>query len=225
MATTQLFVNRVCPYAHRAFITAVEKGLIGNGVELVEISLPTPDWYNRDVNPREMLPALRLPNGAGNIPESLIVAQYLDEAFPDRGPQLFPTDPQERADARLFISDVDTLVKGFYGVLFTKEPEELKKKWENVKEDVQYINGVLEKRGKGPFFLGERYSLADIALVPFLDRFRATLKAYRGIDIFETAPRLRTLLEAAELRESFKTTALPQQQYVDGYAKYINKEE
>lgn len=45
------------------------------------------------------------------------------------------------------------------------------------------INDLYVKQSPaGPYFLGEELSAADIAIVPFLVRFDATLPFYRGVD-------------------------------------------
>ncbi len=74
-------------------------------------------------------------------------------------------------------------------------------------EDVAYFEKVLAAKSAGPFFLGETFSFADVAILPFLDRYRYKLLAFRGVDFLANAPRLRGLLAAAEQRESFKASA------------------
>ena len=37
----------------------------------------------------------------------------------------------------------------------------------------------------GPYFLGETFSLADLAVVPFLARFSILLPFYRGVDLLK----------------------------------------
>ncbi len=81
---------------------------------------------------------------------------------------------------------------------------------------------ALVAKSNGPYFLGETFSFADIALAPFVDRFRYTLPALRGVDVFANAPRLRGLMAAIEQRESFKATAQPKEYYVELYKKFIS---
>jgi glutathione S-transferase len=72
------------------YIVAHELGVIEKEVTVEDVGLPTPAWYNKEVNPREMAPAIKLPNGA-TIPESQVVSQYLIDAFPVN--DLFTKDP------------------------------------------------------------------------------------------------------------------------------------
>jgi glutathione S-transferase len=218
-AAHTLYIAKVCPYAHRSYIVAHELGVIGKEVTVEDVGLPTPAWYNKEVNPREMVPAIKLPNGA-TIPESQVVSQYLIDAFPDRAGDLFPKDPQERATVRLFMADFESFTGSVTSVFFEKSPEEVKKKWESAKEDIAFLEGALAKQGKGPFVLGERYTYADITIVPFLSRFPVVLKAFRGIDFFAEAPRLKALVDAAKQRESYKATAPSDEEIMEGFKKY-----
>jgi hypothetical protein len=63
-AAHTLYIAKVCPYAHRSDLVAHELGVIGKEVAVEDVGLPTPAWYNKEVNPREMVPAIKLPNGA-----------------------------------------------------------------------------------------------------------------------------------------------------------------
>lgn len=83
--------------------------------------------------------------------------------------------------------------------------------------------------GAGPFFLGEAFSMADVALAPFFHRFKHTLKHYRGYDLLgddasrPQLARLRRWLEACEARPSFEATKLTPEQYIAGYESYGGK--
>ena len=73
------------------------------------------------------------------------------------------------------------------------------------------------------YLVGNRLSLADIAIVPFLERFSYTLAHYRG---FELLPddgkhtRLRRLLAAARARPAFQSTNLARRSLVHASDRY-----
>jgi len=72
-------------------------------------------------------------------------------------------------------------------------------------------------------FLGKNISLADIAVVPFLERFEATLKKYRNFDLFvpDTA-RLKDLVDECKKRQAFQKTSQTPEFYIQGYSGYAN---
>ena len=63
-------------------------------------------------------------------------------------------------------------------------------------------------------------SQADIACLPFLDRFSATLTHYRDFDVLAVDERLRQWYAAAKARPSFQETSKEPEFYVDGYKGY-----
>ena len=72
----------------------------------------------------------------------------------------------------------------------------------------------------GPFFLGERPCVADVAVMPFLDRFSVLLPHYRAYDVFAGRPRLRAALEAAKKRPAFAATSQEPEYYINAYSGY-----
>jgi len=219
----KLYNNKVCPFGMRAWLTIEEKGI---PYEYIHIPLgdDKPEWFTRDINPRGTVPALAI--GTKIYPESLIVAELLEDSFPANGTPLLPrNDATLVADVRLFINDVGGLVGDLYKLLHAAESQRDSAAKE-VSDDIAYLEGIYAKQSKeGPYFLGETLSLADISIVPFLDRFRYTLKEYQGYDLLVNAPRLTKLMEAMSQRESFKKTAQPADFYVEAYAKYAPKKE
>ncbi|OAX79330.1 hypothetical protein ACJ72_06351 [Emergomyces africanus] len=70
------------------------------------------------LNPKGLVPTIGAPlaNNQGTIPlyESNIINEYLEEAYPDHKPQLLPTDPIERARARIWIDFVGSRITPNY---------------------------------------------------------------------------------------------------------------
>ncbi len=88
-----------CPYCARVRIALVEKSLVP---ETVEIDLSDrPPWIY-DLNPTGRVPVL---DDGFVLPESLVIMEYLDEAYP--GHPLLPADQRERAQARLEVHRFD----------------------------------------------------------------------------------------------------------------------
>lgn len=67
----------------------------------------------------------------------------------------------------------------------------------------------MEQSSTGPYFLGEQYSLADIAIAPFFGRLDAFNRLALKNDQFEAvknSPRLAEFFEGILHRPSFKET-------------------
>lgn len=211
----KLYWNKVCPFVHRAWITALEKKA---QVELVHVDLDNiPEWYKK-INPRETVPCL----GVGDkfVYESMFIARYFDETFQPIN-ELNPGTADIKYSINFFIDEVGNAVGSMYDLLRAGVGTDAQKELEG---SLERLEKLLVKQSAGPFFLGNTFSLADIALVPFLDRFSVTLSAYHGYDLFGTAPRLRMLYYAALVRPSVSSTAQPADFYISAYKSYANKE-
>lgn len=150
--------------------------------------------------------------------ESLYIAQYIDETYgvPNA---LQPGDALTKYRTRLFVTEAGSVVGDLYGLLMSTEADK-EQKAAGARAGIQKWEAAYAAESDGPFFLGETFSLADIAIVPFLDRFRYTLKAYHDFDIFEGAPRMARLMKAASTRPSLTATMQAASLYVDSYKGY-----
>ena len=97
--TLTLFVDRFCvsPYVFSAFVALTEKGLPFevHALDLKAGEHRKPAYARASLTAR--IPALQ--HGAFTLSESSAIAEYLEDAFPDR-PRLLPADLQQRARAR-----------------------------------------------------------------------------------------------------------------------------
>lgn len=156
-----------CPYCARARLALAEKGL---SFEAVEVDLQNrPDWIF-ELNPTGRVPVL---DDGFVLPESAVIMEYLEERYPD--PPLLPTDPTERARARLLVHRFDDALGGDYYAFRRGVENELAQKLEQL--DV----------GQSLF--------ADIAYVPWVIRAREVL----GVELPE---RIATWLDELALRPS-----------------------
>nr|P81124.1 RecName: Full=Probable glutathione transferase; AltName: Full=Glutathione-dependent dehydroascorbate reductase; AltName: Full=Monomethylarsonic acid reductase; Short=MMA(V) reductase; AltName: Full=Protein 9 [Aplysia californica]AAB30782.1 protein 9=pairing depolarization-induced peptide [Aplysia californica, abdominal ganglia, Peptide Partial, 92 aa] [Aplysia californica] len=88
---------RTCPYAQRARLIIAAKGI---SADLVNVDLNKKPDHFFDLNPYGEVPVV-LHNG-GHVYESLIAAEYLEEAFPD--PPLFAKEALVRANERIYFN-------------------------------------------------------------------------------------------------------------------------
>eukprot|EP01129_Flabellula_baltica_P003422 TRINITY_DN13186_c0_g1_i1.p1 TRINITY_DN13186_c0_g1~~TRINITY_DN13186_c0_g1_i1.p1 ORF type:complete len:284 (+),score=58.69 TRINITY_DN13186_c0_g1_i1:97-852(+) len=207
------FSNRTCPFAHRAWWTLLENQVDFDFIH-IQLGEEKPEWYKDQVNPYGTVPCLYVQGKP--VYESLIVAQYVDEVY-GQG-RLMPEDPLQRAAVRLVIDKLG--IGALYDFLKFGGGEDREEKVRGVNQALDSVEKYFEVQSEGPFFLGEVLSLADVAFVPFLDRFKATLGHYRDFDIFEGRPRLLSLYEAAKKRPAFQVTSLDPEIYIQAYAGY-----
>ena len=220
-------------------------------VDYVHIDLgkgKKPEWYGEKVNPSATVPCLfdgskRLRRGRGRtmgllltslcpaerpVFESLNVAEFVHDRFPGQGNDLMPSDAHERAAVRQFMSSID--VKPLYGLLMAQSPEKQAELKTAVSAWAKATAKAFTAYSKdGPFFLGDTFSLADVALFPFLIRFKDTLPHYRNHELLpeddaDVEP-LRKLVAAALERPSVKETTPEAAFFIELYAGYANKKE
>lgn len=218
MAASVKFYNAwFCPFAQRAWIALLEKG--------VEFEYVEQDPYNKTaewlaVNPRGMVPAL-VHNGRV-VYESSIVVEYIDEAWGDSGVELLPRDPFERAMLRILSDTISKrLVPPFYQLLLKKGENDRSEAKRAILDGVRAV--FKEMPSGGPFFGGATLNLADIMLAPFAFRFETILPHYRGFSIPKDAEfeRYHGWLAALKEHPSFiKTLPDDAQKFIDVYQRY-----
>ncbi|RCV44091.1 hypothetical protein SETIT_9G346000v2 [Setaria italica] len=120
--------------------------------------------------------------------ESLVILEYLDEAFPSRGPHLLPDDPYDRAVARFWASYVDDKLFSTWIPVYNGRTRE------DRVEAARQVVAVLEKfeqaleecSGGKAFFGGDGVGLVDVVLGGFLGWLRAS-EAMCGVRVLDPA--------------------------------------
>lgn len=102
--------------------------------------------------------------------ESLVVLEYLDEAFAGTGPTLLPGDPYDRAAARFWASYVNDTFFPAWRVLFrSTTAEQRAEAFKDVLRHVETLDRAFEECSKGKaFFGGDGIGIVDLALGSFL---------------------------------------------------------
>lgn len=206
--------NPGCPFAHRAHMTMLQKGidhefvLIPLSGELTKIKANGPeaclpwsssgktyeeiqqikDSYKADINATGEVPTLVCKTSDGDkvISEADVVSEFLDDAFPESGTKLLPNDPFQRATTRHYLKILSggTGVMACYILLKNQDPEQDEAKRAKLYQGLESFSKMADP--EGPFFLGSEISLADIMLAPYYDRYRFALKTYRDVDFIPT---------------------------------------
>ncbi|KAI0765457.1 glutathione S-transferase C-terminal-like protein [Fomes fomentarius] len=168
-----LYTAKVCPYAQRVEIALAEAKV---SFSRFEIDLQNkPEWYAPQVNPASKVPAIAYggppvppeqPSPASTkLAESLVLVEFVADLFPQSN--ILPADPVKRARARFFIDGVSTKFNpAWQAFVQGKGPAE------DLYKAAEYLQALLPE--SGGFAVGE-YSIADIAITPFLARARVAL--------------------------------------------------
>ncbi|XP_053547688.1 glutathione S-transferase omega-1-like isoform X2 [Bombina bombina] len=157
---------RFCPFAQRARLVLAAKGI---NHELVNIDLENePEWFV-EKSPFDAVPVLETSKGQ-LIYESIIVCDYLDEAFP--GKKLNPKDPFQRAQQKMILEHFSKIITVLYNILHAKQNKE---DTTGLKSEVQKKLIALDERlGKlnSSFFGGDSVSMIDYMIWPWFERFK-----------------------------------------------------
>lgn len=157
----QLFSMRFCPYAQRIHIVLEAKKI---PYHTFNIDLSNkPEWLTK-YSPLGKVPALLLPEtGQPFLYESLVIADYLDEKYPER--PLHPKDPLAKALDKLFVERFANITNAFYKLIIKREVE--------AKAELTIgfdgLEAELNKRGT-PFFGGKEPGMADYMIWPWIER-------------------------------------------------------
>ncbi|XP_061984510.1 probable glutathione S-transferase [Populus nigra] len=101
--------------------------------------------------------------------ESLIIVQYVDDAWKGKAP-LLPSDPYQRAQSRFWADFIDKKVFEITKKIWTTKGEELEGAKKDFIECLKLLEGEL---GDKPYFGGENLGYVDVAFVPFYCWFYA----------------------------------------------------
>ncbi|KAI5476800.1 hypothetical protein MNV49_007257 [Pseudohyphozyma bogoriensis] len=203
--------KRTGPWAQRATLALAE---VDASVTKVEIDLKNkPEWYASKVNPASKVPVIQV--GADEdpanvrIPESHVILELVADLYKDSPKSILPETPVSRAEARYFIERFNQVVwSKTYPILASGDKSGVP----DIIKGLEEISGLLQ-RHPGPFFLGEKLSIAEVGVAPFLGRLLTFGKA--GVlddELYSaliTKPELKPLAEYAELltsRPAFKAT-------------------
>jgi glutathione S-transferase len=135
--------------------------------------------------------------------ESLIISEFLEEEFPNHKPNLLPSNAFDRAHIRLWIDHVGKKVLPPYFRTMQAQTEDVRK------EGLETLYKALREltdQVKGPYFLGEQFSLLDVAIAPFAVR-DYILGDHRGYDRGHASEKWKQYAEKLTERESVKKTS------------------
>jgi glutathione S-transferase len=196
MSTIELVSHPLCPYVHRAAALLTEKR-VPFSARQIDLKAK-PDWFLA-LSPRGKVPVL-LVDGA-EIFESLVILEYLDEAFP---PRTLPADPLARARLRMWNVLTDDLMTGHYQIAVADSRDARAAAVTRAREAL----GRFERVVRGPWFAGDELTLVDFAAGPALLRFER-LDRWLGLDVLRDLPRVAAWTRNVVTRPAFTSTLVP----------------
>nr|QEO19127.1 sepia [Limnogonus franciscanus] len=160
----RLYSMRFCPYAQRVHLALNAKKI---PYDVVYVNLKQkPEWFLERF-PLSKVPALVVNNT--DLYESLVIADYLDEAYP--GEKIFSQDPLQKAKDRILIEMFNKVSGLFYKIAYagpSPDPSLLP----DLFDAFDFFENELKTRGT-PFFSGSKPGGVDYMIWPWCERFEA----------------------------------------------------
>lgn len=160
----KLYTGGLSPYSAK-----VRMQIYAMGIDDIEFELPVSFYMGKmsEISPIGRIPAMATEQGL--IPESEIIAEYLDDLYPEKA--LMPKDPFARSQVRLLSRIADIYLMNNIFMVLPQIPR--KTRVDAVKDlligQVNRGMGALEKHiSDTPFAYGDTLTRADCTLVPAL---------------------------------------------------------
>mmetsp|Transcript_9151 Transcript_9151/g.13732 ORF Transcript_9151/g.13732 Transcript_9151/m.13732 type:complete len:332 (-) Transcript_9151:223-1218(-) len=238
-SSIKLYSSWFCPFAQRAWIAMEEKKVSYQWVEInpyevdpkelggyTKKALPLSEKGKRhpgflEVSPTGLIPGLD--NSGEKVHDSLIVVQYIDEIF--KGESFLPESAIEKARQRYWSTFVtEKIQKNYYTMLIAQDKKIQESSREAFFDTCRQF--VKEMKSDGPFFLGKKFTMVDIAFAPFYQRMLWVGGHYRDLTFPEDNDfkRLNTWWEAVSTRPSVASTLVCKPRLLSSYKQYARNE-
>jgi glutathione S-transferase len=168
-----LYEHPLSSYVQKVKIALREKG-IEFTTEIPEgLGSGSAEGTFAKASPRLEVPTLI--DGPVTLFDSTIILEYLEDKFPT--PPLLPADPAARAEARMIEDVCDTLYEavnwGLGEIIWFQratgeEADNLKAT--ATRQTTEVTEWLTDKLGDAPWFGGETFGWADVAVAPYLNR-------------------------------------------------------
>lgn len=160
----KLYSGDLSPYSAK-----VRMQIYAMGITDIEFELPASFYMGKlaEVSPIGRIPVLETDEGI--IPESEVIAEYLDDLYPDKA--LLGSSPKTNADVRLLSRIGDIYLMNNIFMALPQAPRETRNEAirDLLMRQVTRGIGALDKHlGDGDFAVGDKLTRADCSLVPAL---------------------------------------------------------
>ncbi|CAE7152955.1 PARC [Symbiodinium necroappetens] len=244
----RLFCGWFCPFAQRAWIALEEKGAVYEyvAIEPYQEDASKPGGYSKNPlpleekrrrypefmasSPKGLLPAIESTQADGSVHriyESMVCVEYVEEALD--GPSLMPlrSRPEARAKVRIWCAYIgEKIIPHFYRLLMRETADEREAEKKSLLDGLLCLAQAMDpvSADGGAFFLGDEFTMVDIALCPWWTRFRSIAGTYRGFEVPRGATwdRLHAWGDACENRPSVARTIVDQSRLIANYTGYAD---
>jgi stringent starvation protein A len=158
-----LYSSATDPFSHRSRFVLFEKGM---DFEIKDVDMFSKPEDINNMNPYGEVPILVERDLI--LYESNIINEYIDERFPH--PQLMPVDPINRSRVRLGLLGFDRELYQYVQILESRTEKDEKKKEKariHIRDQLTMLAPMFLKN---KYFMGEEFSMLDIAIAPLLWR-------------------------------------------------------
>ncbi|BGO93044.1 hypothetical protein NBRC10512_004265 [Rhodotorula toruloides] len=202
-----------CPFVQRVWIALEEKGI---PYEYREVNPYKKEPHFLKINPKGLVPALEHDNKA--LYESLVLLEYLDDAFPDSA--IRPSDPHELGLVRLACQQIsNVVVPAFYRYVQAQETDKQKEGHEAFVKALRDVHEQWFVKG-GEWARGDKFGWVDCVLGPWVARF-TLLEKHRGFKAEDVGPEFSAWCDRVLERPSVKATSSLPENYENVYRRYF----
>lgn len=180
-----------------------------------------------DVNPKGLVPALKIGSDGKCLGESTVIMEYLADRFAASNfPQLLPSDAYQRAQQRLASDRVNrSLIPSFYRYLQAQEPDKQVELGREFVAELEAFASSMREEGNGSFWDGSnRLGWTDVMIAPWIYRANVVLRHFRGLQLevaMEKGGRLAKWMDAVLSHPAFRATTSSEDLYLDSYARCV----
>jgi glutathione S-transferase len=184
------------------------------------------------LNPRGLVPTLEVSTADGHKPlyESTVLLEYLEDAYPNHGPSLYPNNPYDKAKVKIWADFVTSRIIPAFHRFLQYQPNTGSGTPEGLEKLRQEFLGKLveftrEMDPVGPYFTGKEPVLVDFVLAPWavrlwvFDEFKGGLGKPEKSEDQKVWERWGKWLEAVKGRDSIKRTTSDAQHYLPIYKR------
>ncbi|XP_067128585.1 pyrimidodiazepine synthase-like [Centruroides vittatus] len=212
----RLYGMRFCPFTKRVRLVLTAKDI---PYDMISINLRSkPEWF-LEKNLSGKVPLYD--EGGKLLTDSVIICDYLDDAFPDK--KLYPSDPYLKAKDKLMLEVFGKILGKISNVLHNElKEEEFPQFWSDIKEPLTQYESELSSRGS--YFGGKTPGMLDYLVWPWFEIIPALYLIHPQLSKFpsESYPLLSKWIEDMTLNKSVKSVAVDPQTYA-GFVETLLK--